>query len=100
MDALARDLGELYQDTRLLVSELLTAAVSWLGDVGAPQVEISIGRDSVSVELRYDDARAVAAEVEEPGLGEWTRMLLDALTTSWGTSDQSGVCLWFEIKRV
>ncbi len=93
---LARELGERYEDTRLLVSELVTAGVDWLDETAAPQVEISISRTSIRVELRYDGA---GAGLEEPVLGEWTPMLLDALTSSWGTGDGDEVFLWFEMAR-
>jgi hypothetical protein len=96
VDGLARELGERYEDTRLLVSELVTAAIEWLDDTTAPRVQISINRISIRVELRYDDAGEM---LEEPVLGEWIRMLLKALTSGWGTSDGDGVCLWFEILR-
>jgi hypothetical protein len=99
VDGLARDLGELYQDVRLLVSELVTAGAEWMEDSVAPRVEISISREALRVEVRYEDGNLSAPGVDHPGLGQWTRMLLDALTSSWGTGDDHERFLWFEINR-
>jgi hypothetical protein len=99
VDALARDLGELYQDVRLLVSELVTAGAKWMPDTAGPRVEMSISRAVVKVVVRYEDIGASAPSLDQPALGQWTHMLLDALTSSWGTGDHRDPCLWFEIAR-
>lgn len=89
----------MYQDARLLVSELVTVGAEFLDERAAPQVELSIGRTSLRVELRYEGAGADTPTVDTPAVGEWTRMLLDALTSRWGTSAADGVFLWFELQR-
>ena len=98
VDALARDLGEIYQDVRLLVSELVTAAGEWRPDASGPLVEISISRALVRVVVRYDDTSVSAPGLDQPAIGQWTHMLLEALTSSWG-SGNGDPCLWFEIAR-
>lgn len=98
VDALSRELGELHQDARLLVSELVTASVDSLGDV-APRVELSISRNVLRVELRHEESAVTAAGLEHPALGQWSRMLLDALTSSWGVGDDRELVLWFEMTR-
>jgi hypothetical protein len=98
VDALARDLGELYQDTRLLVSELVTAGVDSLDDA-VPRVEMSISRDMLRVEVRFEQTGVTAPGLEHPALGQWSRMLLDALTSGWGTGDDGDLFLWFEMTR-
>ena len=99
VDDLARDLGELYEDTRLLVSELVTAGAERLDENTAPRLELSIYKTWLNVELVYEGADADAVSLDKSVVGEWTRMLLDALTASWGISGGSGVCLWFELRR-
>lgn len=99
VDELARDLGELHQDARLLVSELVTAGAESLEESATPHLEISISRVSLRVELRYEGVGADAFTLDTSAVGEWTRMLLDALTSSWGTSTPAGVFLWFELQR-
>ena len=51
VDDLARDLGELYEDTRLLVSELVTAGAERLDENTAPRLELSIYKTWLNVEL-------------------------------------------------
>lgn len=99
MDDLARDLGELFEDARLLVSELLTAGAERLDENAVPRLELSLHKDWLKVELLYERADAEASSLDKSVVGEWTRMLLDALTSSWGISGRSGVCLWFELRR-
>jgi len=99
VDALARDLGELHQDVRLLVSELVTAAGEWIPDASRPLVEIAISRALVRVEVHYEDTGASAPGADQPVIGQWTHMLLEALTSSWGIGRSAEPCLWFEIAR-
>ena len=99
VDDLARDLGELYEDTRLLVSELVTAGAERLDENTAPRLELSIHKAWLKVELLYEGADADVISLNKSIVGEWTRMLLDALTSNWGISGRAGVCLWFELRR-
>jgi FAD/FMN-containing dehydrogenase len=99
VDDLARDLGELYEDARLLVSELVTAGAERLDENIAPRLELSIHKAWLKVELLYEGADADVISLEKSSVGEWTRMLLDALTSSWGVSGRAGICLWFELRR-
>lgn len=99
VDTLARELGELYQDVRLLVSELVTATADWMPEAIAPRVEMSISRTAVRVVVRYDHAGVTTPGLDQPVVGQWTHMLLEALTSSWGTGGSDGPCLWFEMVR-
>jgi len=99
VDALARDLGQVYQDVRLLVSELVTAGAEWMPEAVGPRVEISISRAVVRVVVRYPDTSPTAPGLDQPAIGQWTHMLLEALTSSWGVGSGGEPCLWFEIAR-
>lgn len=99
VDDVARDLGELYEDARLLVSELVTAGAERLGESIAPRLELSVHKTRLKVQLLYEGADTDAIPLDKSVVGEWTRMLLDALTSSWGISGRAGACLWFELRR-
>jgi hypothetical protein len=97
VDELARDLGEFYEDARLLVSELVTAGAERLDENTAPRLELSIHKAWLKVELLHEGADVIS--LDKSIVGEWTRMLLDALASTWGISGRAGVCLWFELRR-
>jgi len=99
VDTLARDLGELYHDVRLLVSELVTATADWMPEGIGPRVEISISRIAVKVVVRYEQADMTTPGLDQPVVGQWTHMLLEALTSGWGTGGSADPCLWFEMAR-
>ena len=99
VDRVARSIGRLQQDLRLLVSELVTASVERLPEAGPLRLRISISQRIIRVELRHRGAfsRDAWAEVSNPG--QAGRMLMDALTTRWGKAQTGGGLLWFEIER-
>jgi hypothetical protein len=99
VDTLTRDLGELYHDVRLLVSELVTATACGMNEAVGLRLEISISRATVKVVVRYEDTGGIASGLGPPVVGQWTHMLLDALTSAWGTGDDGDACLWFEMAR-
>jgi hypothetical protein len=99
VDTLTRDLGELYHDVRLLVSELVTTAADGMNEAVRLRVELSISRVAVRVVVRYEDTGGIVTGLEPPVVGQWTHMLLDALTSAWGTGDDGDACLWFEMGR-
>src|SRR5205823_9461451 len=69
VDDLARDLGELYEDTRLLVSELVTAGAERLDENTAPRLELSIYKTWLNVELVYEGADADAVSLDKSVVG-------------------------------
>jgi anti-sigma regulatory factor (Ser/Thr protein kinase) len=98
VDRVARSVGRLEPDIRLLVSELVTASVERLPEAGPLRLGISISQRVVRVELQDRGPSSHDAWAEVSGPGQAGRMLMDALTTRWGNAQVDGV-LWFEIER-
>ena len=92
---------EVYEDVRLLVTELITNSVRHAGLNGKASIHLRVSAE--------DDL--VRVEVEDPGTGfeprdrsallteasGWGLYLVEKLTDRWGVKSAGGTCVWFEI---
>jgi len=98
LDGEGVDTGE----TQLVVSELVTNAVSHGGE-GGFRLTVSAGEDVGRVEVADSGATdkdlrvRTAAEEDEEGRG---LLIVDALTRRWGVcEDEDGTVVWAELER-
>jgi anti-sigma regulatory factor (Ser/Thr protein kinase) len=100
-------LGELlertvWEDLRLLVTELVTNGVRHGSTRGAVTVSVTVGDDLVRVEV-FDHGRGFSPpEAPMPrgdGSGGWGLQLVDRVATSWGVEINDTTCVWFELAR-
>ena len=93
--------GEMLENLRLLVSELVTNSIRHSG----------IGRrDRIALKVRVS-SRTVLAEVCDPGVGfegkatvptegqtsGWGLFLVEQIADRWGVRGNGGSCVWFEM---
>lgn len=90
-----------YDNARLLASELATNAVRY-GAAGAPiHVRAGLDDDCLRIQIRNDNGvnrPVVAAGNREHG-GGWGLRLVDAIAQRWGSSESEGhTFVWFELE--
>ncbi len=91
-------------DVELLVSELAANSVRHAGeDSGAISMEADVDDECVRVQL-CDHGRGFEQSTPQappPGrAGGFGLVLLDRLSNRWGTLQDRGFCVWFEVERV
>jgi anti-sigma regulatory factor (Ser/Thr protein kinase) len=93
----------LFEDMRLLLSELVTNSVRHAvsSSVSTVSVEISVRRERVRVCVTDPGPGFEAIEREpgaDPGSG-WGLFLVEQLSHRWGVDLNGGTSVWFEIDR-
>ena len=91
-----------WEDLRLLVTELVTNGVRHGSERGPVEVSVTLTEDTVRVEVT-DSGRGFSpagAPMPRPdGSGGWGLQLVDRVATSWGVSVDGRTCVWFELPR-
>lgn len=92
----------LWEDLRLLVTELVTNGVRHGSERGPVAVQVSVADERVRVEVS-DAGRGFspgAAPMPRPdGTGGWGLQLVDRVAASWGVRVNGRTCVWFELAR-
>lgn len=91
-----------WEDLRLLVTELVTNGVRHGSERGPLAVAVKLGKDKVRVEV--SDAGRGFSPPSAPmprgdGSGGWGLQLVDRVATSWGVEVEDQTCVWFELPR-
>ena len=92
----------IWEDLRLLVTELVTNGVRHGSKRGAVQVHVELRELAVRVEV--SDAGRGFSPPEAPmprsdGTGGWGLQLVDRVASSWGVKVSETTCVWFELAR-
>jgi anti-sigma regulatory factor (Ser/Thr protein kinase) len=91
-----------WEDLRLLVTELVTNGVRHGSQRGPVGVLVSVGGERVRVEVS-DAGRgfspAAAPMPHADGSGGWGLQLVDRVAASWGVRVNGRTCVWFELAR-
>jgi anti-sigma regulatory factor (Ser/Thr protein kinase) len=92
---------EVYEDVRLLVTELITNSVRHAALTGADPIRLRVTaeRGVVRVEVE-DDGNGFEPRHRNAPLTEasgWGLYLVDKLTDRWGVNSGGATCVWFEI---
>jgi hypothetical protein len=91
-----------WEDLRLLVTEVVTNGVRHGSERGPVSVQVLVGDDSVRVEVS-DCGRGFsppAAPMPRPdGTGGWGLQLVDRVASSWGVQVGDTTRVWFELAR-
>ena len=91
-------------DVELLVSELATNSVRHAGLDEAGEISLEADVEDSCVRVRLCDPGAGFGETPpEPSppeeAGGYGLVLLDRLSDRWGTQQNGGFCVWFEVER-
>jgi anti-sigma regulatory factor (Ser/Thr protein kinase) len=102
VDGIAEELGALYDDVRLLVSELVTNSVRHAGLGAGAFLSMTIWTSPAGVRVEVsDDGRgfdhAPRRAAEDPG--GWGLYLVRRLADRWGVAPAGGACVWFELEH-
>jgi len=91
-----------WEDCRLLVTELVTNGVRHGSQRGPLSVAVKVGDDRVRVEVS-DCGRGfsppAAPMPHADGTGGWGLQLVDRVATHWGVEISDVTCVWFELAR-
>ena len=91
-----------WEDLRLLVTELVTNGVRHGSERGPVTVAVALGEAHVRVEVS-DCGRGFsppsAPMPRGDGSGGWGLQLVDRVASGWGVKVQDGTCVWFELAR-
>jgi len=91
-----------WEDLRLLVTELVTNGVRHGSQRGPVAVAVSVHGERVRVEVS-DAGRGFSpgsAPMPRPdGSGGWGLQLVDRVAASWGVRVNGCTCVWFELAR-
>lgn len=89
-----------WEDLRLLVTELVTNGVRHGSRRGPVEVAVSVSEEKVRVEVS-DDGRGFsppsAPMPHNDGSGGWGLQLVDRVASTWGVRVDDGTCVWFEL---
>jgi anti-sigma regulatory factor (Ser/Thr protein kinase) len=89
-----------WEDLRLLVTELVTNGVRHGSQRGPVSVAVALDDQKVRVEVS-DGGRgfspAAAPMPRQDGSGGWGLQLVDRVATSWGVRVNGCTCVWFEL---
>ena len=91
-----------WEDLRLLVTELVTNGVRHGSERGPVSVAVALEDTKVRVEVS-DQGRGFsppsAPMPRGDGSGGWGLQLVDRVASSWGVKVENGTCVWFELAR-
>jgi anti-sigma regulatory factor (Ser/Thr protein kinase) len=89
-----------WEDMRLLVTELVTNGVRHGSERGSVEVAVAVHEERVRVQVS-DAGRgftpAAAPMPRHDGSGGWGLQLLDRVASTWGVEVNGGTCVWFEL---
>lgn len=91
-----------WEDLRLLVTEVVTNGVRHGSDRGPVGVCVTVGEDAVRAEVTDGGRGFSPAEAPMPrddGSGGWGLQLVDRVAANWGVRVGEGTCVWFELAR-
>jgi anti-sigma regulatory factor (Ser/Thr protein kinase) len=91
-----------WEDLRLLVTELVTNGVRHGSQRGPVEVSVSVGDETVRVEVSDGGRGFKPPEAPMPhgdGSGGWGLQLVDRVAASWGVKVGATTCVWFELVR-
>ena len=91
-----------WEDLRLLVTELVTNGVRHGSQRGPVGVAVTVDDDRVRVEVS-DCGRGfsppAAPMPHADGTGGWGLQLVDRVAAQWGVDIRDKTCVWFELAR-
>ena len=91
-----------WEDMRLLVTELVTNGVRHGSERGPVEVTVALAEGQVRVEVT-DCGRGFSppeAPMPHPdGSGGWGLQLVDRVAATWGVDVTDRTCVWFELAR-
>jgi anti-sigma regulatory factor (Ser/Thr protein kinase) len=91
-----------WEDLRLLVTELVTNGVRHGSQRGPVSVSVTVGDEVVRVEV-WDCGRGfsppAAPMPRHDGSGGWGLQLVDRVAAVWGVKVDDTTCVWFELAR-
>ena len=91
-----------WEDLRLLVTEVVTNGVRHGSERGPVMVSVGVTDDQVRVEVEDSGRGFSPPQAPMPradGTGGWGLQLVDRVATSWGVDVQGTTCVWFELAR-
>ena len=95
--------GDMLDNARLLISELVTNAVLHGGARAGGDVRVRILTTAQSIRFEVcDGGRGFQAEhphLEQDQIGGWGLYLVDQLADRWGVDTEGGCMVWFELDR-
>lgn len=94
--------GTVWEDLRLLVTELVTNGVRHGSERGPVNVSVAVEDAKVRVEVSDSGRGFSPPEAPMPhldGTGGWGLQLVDRLAARWGVNVETGTCVWFELAR-
>ena len=92
----------IWEDLRLLVTEVVTNGVRHGSERGPMTVEVVLGDQKVRVEVSDQGRGFAPPEAPMPrqdGTGGWGLQLVDRVASSWGVKVNGITCVWFELAR-
>jgi anti-sigma regulatory factor (Ser/Thr protein kinase) len=92
----------LWEDLRLLVTELVTNGVRHASERGPVAMAVTVSDDHVRVEVTDSGRGFSPPEAPIPrgdGTGGWGLQLVDRVATTWGVKVGQSTCVWFELGR-
>jgi anti-sigma regulatory factor (Ser/Thr protein kinase) len=92
----------MWEDLRLLVTELVTNGVRHGSERGP--VAMAVALDDERVRVQVTDAGRGFSPASAPmprgdGSGGWGLQLVDRVATHWGVEVRDETCVWFELAR-
>ncbi|MGH2838076.1 MAG: ATP-binding protein [Thermoleophilaceae bacterium] len=91
-----------FENLRLLVTELVTNGVRHGSERGPVTVVVLVGDELVRVEVSDCGRGFTPPEAPMPhadGTGGWGLQLVDRVASSWGVQIAAVTCVWFELAR-
>ena len=91
-----------WEDLRLLVTEVVTNAVRHGSKRGPLTISVSVEEAKVRVEVSDCGRGFSPPEAPMPrvdGTGGWGLQLVDRVATRWGVKVEDSTCVWFELAR-
>jgi signal transduction histidine kinase len=91
-----------WEDLRLLVTEVVTNGVRHGSERGPVSVLVRVGDQVVRVEVSDCGRGFSPPEAPMPhadGTGGWGLQLVDRVASSWGVRVNGATCVWFELAR-
>lgn len=91
-----------WEDLRLLVTELVTNGVRHGSKRGPVTASVAVGDEKVRVEVSDCGRGFNPPEAPMPrtdGTGGWGLQLVDRVATRWGVKVGDSTCVWFELAR-
>ena len=91
-----------WEDCRLLVTELVTNGVRHGSERGPVGVAVTVDDALVRVEVSDGGRGFSPADAPMPhadGTGGWGLQLVDRIATQWGVAVTDETCVWFELAR-